>query len=190
MESGIVAIAAPMTVTFALLALGLLSIAILLRVARGQHVRIQEISQLEACTQPVDLPAFRNLVDPEEEKFLREHLSPAEFRRLQRERMLAAAEYVRRTAHNAAVLLNLGEAVRRQTDAEIADSACQLVNSALRLRRNAFLALGTLYLRILFPGSYVSLAGVITTYETLTDRAVRLTRLQNPAYAARVSAAM
>ncbi len=179
-----------MMVTIALLALGLLSIAILLRVARGQHVRIQEVSQLERCTQPVDLAAFRNLVDAEEEDFLRAHLPAGEFRGLQRERMLAAAEYVRRTAHNAAVLLNLGETVRRQTEAEVAESARQLVNSALRLRINALLALAMLYVRVVLPGSHLSLGRVIETYETLTDRAVRLTRLQNPAYATRVSAAM
>ncbi len=179
-----------MTITLMLLALGLLSIAILLRAARGQRFNIREVSQLESRTQPVDLAAFRNLVDGDEDEFLRAQLPAAEFRRLQRQRMLAAAEYVRRTAHNAAVLLNLGESVRREADPEVAERARQLVNSALRLRMNALLALGTLYVRILLPGSHISLIKVIDTYETLTERAVRLTRVQNPAYAARVSAAM
>lgn len=179
-----------MTVTFILVAVGLLSFAILLRAARGQKFRIQQVSELDACTQPVDLAAFRNLVDAEEENYLRASLPADEFRRLQRERMLAAAEYVRRTAHNAVVLLSLGEAVRRDADVEVAESARQLVNSALRLRMNALLALGTLYLRIAVPGSHLSLSGVIEKYETLTERVVRLSRLQNPGYAARVSATM
>src|ERR1035438_2128544 len=40
---------------------------------------------------PVDLEAFENLTDPEEEQFLRVNLSPAEFRGVQRARARPAA---------------------------------------------------------------------------------------------------
>ncbi len=43
---------------------------------------------------PVDLEAFENLTDPEEEQYLRANLSPAEFRGVQRSRIRAAKMYV------------------------------------------------------------------------------------------------
>jgi len=174
--------------TLILVAAGLLLAAVLLRAARGQEITVGSLQDLEGRTQPVDLAGLRNLIDPAEEEFLRRRLSPAEFRTLERQRLRAAAEYVQRAAHNAAILLRLGEAVARQGDPEAAAAAREMVNSALRLRINAFLALGVLYTRIVFPGARISLGRVAETYQHLTEGVLRLSRLQNPACQARIAA--
>ena len=50
----------------------LLMMAVLLRSVRGQRGSAHNLEQLEGCTQPVDLEAFRNLIDPREERYLEE----------------------------------------------------------------------------------------------------------------------
>ncbi len=179
-----------MTLTLILVAAALFLAALLLRVTRGQAEMVRELPQLEGHTQPVDLAAFRNLIDPAEEEYLREHLPRAKFRAVQRERLRAALDYVQRTAHNAAILLRVGEAARRDPSPEIAAAARELVNSALRLRINATLASMVLYARMVMPGTRISVARVIDAYENLSQGLVRLARLQDPAYASRVAAAI
>jgi hypothetical protein len=71
----------------------------------------------------VDIEAFRNLVDPKKEKFLRANLSPAKFRKIQRQRLRAAVEYVSCAAQNAAILLPLADAGRRSPDPATAEAA-------------------------------------------------------------------
>jgi hypothetical protein len=175
------------------LILGLFALAmlvVLLLAARGQSVAVGNLLELEGRTQPVDLDAFRNLTDPQEERYLKERLAPADFRAIQRERSHAALGYVRRVAHNASILLRLGEAARRNTDPEIARAADELVESALRLRMYSLLAMGLLHARTLVPRMNWSPAGVAADYQGLRDHAALLSRLQMPAQVGRISAAL
>jgi len=64
------------------------------------------------------------------------------------------------------------------------------MNDALRLRMNAMLATIVLYARIAVPGARISIGRLTDIYENLTQGLVRLTRLQSPARAARVSSAV
>jgi hypothetical protein len=177
-----------MTVTLILAAAALLVAFFLLRAARGHAEIIRDLQDLEGRTQPVDLAAFRNLVDPAEEEYLRAHLRGSQFRTIQRQRLRAALEYIDRMKRNAAILLRLGESVRCDGNPEAATAARELVNSALRLRMNALLSTAVLYVRIATPEAHVSVGRVIDMYKSLTEGVVHLTRLQNPAYAARIAA--
>jgi hypothetical protein len=179
-----------MITTLVLALFGLLMLVVLLLAVRGQSGGVRSLLELEAYTQPVDLDAFRNLTDPQEERYLRERLTAKDFRCIQRQRLGAALGYVRRVAHNASILLRLGEAVRRNSDPEVARTAGELVESALRLRMYSLLAMGLLYARILLPSVGWSAAGVATGYQGLRDHVGRLSRLQAPAQAARISAAL
>ncbi|MGH9603045.1 MAG: hypothetical protein ACRD24_11730 [Terriglobales bacterium] len=170
--------------------LGLAAIGVLLRSLRGQVAAIQSVEELEGQTQPIDLEAFRNLMDPAEQQYLREHVSGADFRRLERQRLRAARTYVRRAAHNAAVLVRLGEAARSSADPEVARAGQELVNSALRLRLNALIAESQLLIRMVLPAGRPSTAALLENYQGLIDRVARLSRLQQPAYAARAAAAL
>lgn len=176
------------TLIFALLAL--LMLVVLLRAVRGHGVTVRSLQELEGCTQPVDLEAFRNLTDPQEEQYLRERLAPAEFRSLQRERLRAALEYVKRIAHNASILLRVGESSRASADAQVAKAADELVEGALKLRMYALLAECLLHARILVPEARWSPVRVAADYQGLRERVARLSRLLVPAQAGRISAAL
>ena len=75
---------------------------------------------------PVDLEAFENLTDPEEERFLRMSLSPAEFRKVQRLRIRAAKLYLAAISHNAGVLIAVGQSARSHANSELVQRALQL----------------------------------------------------------------
>lgn len=179
-----------MMLSLMLTLLGLAAIGLLLRSLRGQSAAIHSVEELESQTQPVDLDAFRNLMDPAEPEYLRAHVSGPDFRRLERQRLRAARVYVRRAAHNAALLVRLGEAARASADPEVARAAQELVNSALRLRLNALMAEFHLLLRGAFPAGRPRATGLLESYQVLIDRVTRLCRLQHPAYTARVAAAL
>lgn len=82
---------------------------------------------------PVDLDAFQNLTDPDEEEFLRLHLAPADFRVVQRLRIRAAKRYVSALSRNSRTLMAVGQAARFHPDSTIAVSGQQLVQRAIRL---------------------------------------------------------
>ena len=166
------------------------AVLVLVRAARRHHHPVPCLQALEEYTRPVDLAALRNLVDPAEEDYLRERLPAGKYRALQRERLRAALEYVQRTAYNGAILLRLGEAARRDPNPEVAAAARELVNNAMRLRMNARLAMVVLYGRMVLPGARISVGRVTDTYENLTQGLMRLTRLQDPACAARISSSI
>jgi len=177
-----------MTTTLIIIAVAFAGVLFFLRTARGQAQRVRELPELEGLTRPVDLAAFRNLVDPDDEDYLRQNLPGEKFRDIQRQRMRAALDYAERTVHNASILLRLGEAARRNHDPEIAAAGCELANGALLLRMYAKLAVPILYARIVLPGAHLSVGCLIDMYETLTAGVVRLTSLLNPAYTARIAA--
>jgi len=83
---------------------------------------------------PIDLEAFENLIDPEEEEFLRTSLLPSEFRRVQRLRVRAAKFYVAALSQNAGVLVALGQAARLNPDSEIAATGQEIMQKAIFLK--------------------------------------------------------
>jgi hypothetical protein len=175
-----------MTTTVLLIAF---AVAVLLVLMRTAHLRkpTPALDALEGYIQRVDLAAFRNLIDPGEEDYLRQQLPANKFRAVQRKRLRAMLQYVRCTADNAAILVRVGEACRRDQNPEVAAAARGLVNNALRLRLHAMLAMAALYGRLVLPGTRVSVGWVTDAYENLTQGLVRLARLQNPAYESRIS---
>ncbi len=179
-----------MTIALIVFAVALLLAVFLLRAARGHAAMVRELPELEGLTRPVDLAAFRNLVDPAEEEYLRANLPRRQFRMIQRQRMRAALEYVERTKHNGAILLRLGESARRDADSEVAAAGRELASRALRLRIIAQLATGILYARITIPEAHISIGKVTDMYENLTDGLFQLTQLQNPTYANRIAAVL
>src|SRR6478609_3962878 len=112
-----------MAIVLAIVIAALLAALFFIRVSRGHAEAISNLDDLSGRTQPIDLAAFRNLIDPAETAFLRSHLRSQDFRDIHRERTQAAVEYVQRIALNAALLLRLGQAARTNPDPEIAKAA-------------------------------------------------------------------
>jgi hypothetical protein len=177
-----------MIVSFILVSVALAILLALLYLATGRNSAVNRWEDLAGRTRPVDLEAFRNLVDPGEEDFLRSSLRPPQFRAIQRERIRAALEYVLNTGHNAAYLLRMGEAASRSSDPRIAQAGRQLMDSALRLRAYALLSGAKLYVRLVIPEARLSFGGLADNYQHLSSLASQLTLMQYPAQATRLSA--
>jgi len=96
--------------------------------------RTGAIQRQSAQLTPVDLEAFDNLTDPEEEQFLRTNLSPKEFRRVQRLRIRAAKLYVAALSQNAGVLMAAGQSARLNSNPDVAATGQELVQKAIRLK--------------------------------------------------------
>lgn len=143
---------------------------------------------LSGQLQPIDVAAFRNLVDPAEDAFLRRRLPAAEFRTVQRQRLLATAVYVKTANRNAAILIRMGQKAEASSDAPTAEAARQLVNNAFSLRRNATIALFKIYVGWAWPDASSASTPVVQRYEQLNGSAMLLGRLQNPAAPLRIAA--
>jgi len=169
-----------MIITLILVVVSFLAVAFLIKLTHGRGYTAEILQNPTQHIRAVDLDAFRNLVDPEEEEFLRTHLPAAEFRRIQRERLRAAVEYVSCAAQNAAILLRLADAGRRSSDPATAEAADKLVDNAIRLRLYASLAIPRLYLGMVLPGIQISPVRVAERYEQMTRLVVLLGCLQYP----------
>ncbi|MFZ3266199.1 MAG: hypothetical protein WA172_19490 [Terriglobales bacterium] len=123
---------------------------------------------------PVDLEAFENLTDPEEEQFLRVNLSPAEFRGVQRSRLCAAKMYVMALSQNAAVLVAVGQSARSHADREIAASGQEILNRAIRLKVWCVLSLLRLNAAMVFPTMRSPSSGIADQYLLVRGMAANL----------------
>jgi hypothetical protein len=165
-----------------------MNLAIILRVAVTRSLQVKGSGGLAVAIHPIDVEAFRNLIDPTEDDYLRRRLPPAQFRMVRRERLRAMAVYVQVAGRNAAMLVRVGEAAVAGGDPRVATAAQQLVNDALLLRRNTTVALARIYLALAWPNSEFAAVRVVDRYERLSGAAMLLGRLQNPAVPVRLSA--
>jgi hypothetical protein len=177
-----------MILPFILVAIALISLLVIFYVARGQSRAVRSVDDLADQIRPVDMEAFRNLTDPDEERFLRDCLSREEFRVVHRERLRAAVEYVGTTAYNSTVLLRMGEGALRSSDPQVAAAGRNLVDTALRLRLYALLCMAKLHVTIILPNVPLSLGGLVDNYQRLRGMATQLALIQQPRHASQVSA--
>ncbi len=177
-----------MTLAIILVIASALALIFILSVTLSRSLQVSAGTNLATRIQPIDVEAFRNLVDPAEDDYLRRRLSTSEFRVVRRERLRAMAEYVQTAGSNAAVLVRMGQAALTAGDAPTAEAARRLVDNALLLRRNAAFALLRIYIALAWPNSGLAAAPVLRGYEQLNSSAMLLGRLQNPAVPVRISA--
>ena len=169
-----------MTITIIFVVIAVLALALLVWLAKGQASGSRILENPTQHLRSVDIEAFRNLIDPAEEKFLRRSLPAPDFRKIQRERLLAAVDYVSGAAHNAAVLMRMGEAARRSPDPATAEAAQKLIDNATRLRLYALRAMAMLYLGMILPGARISAVPIAERYEQMTRLVVMLGIRQQP----------
>ena len=177
-----------MLITVVLVFLACLFPAVVFAITRRRSASKLSPSDLTSQLQPVDIEAFCNLVDHDEESFLRSNLPPALCRSIQRERLRAATEYVAAVSHNAAILTRLGDAVRHHPDTSISQAAQQLANNAVRLRLNCFLVTVNLWTAIALPGATLSSGSLVDRYQQINGLTRNLLRLRTPGSQASVSA--
>ena len=114
---------------------------------------------------PVDLAAFRNLLSPEEDDFLRSALKTIHYHKVRRARVRAVQQYLLWIAANCATLLALLRLKVTAPDLASAPDTEGIVHHALKLR---VISLGfwlLLWIELLLPGIEVRPAAAIRRYE-------------------------
>lgn len=176
-----------MTVAVILVIAATLALIFVLRIAISRSLQVSESNSLTAQIHPVDVEAFRNLINPAEDHYLRRRLPAAEFRQVRRARLRAVAAYIQTVGRNAEILVRMGQSALVSPDPRTAEAARELVNNALMLRRNAAFALLRIYVTLAWPNSGLAAAPVLDGYVQLNGSAMLLSRLQNPAAPMRIS---
>lgn len=161
-------------ITLIVIALALGAIGLLFMAVRGRKKRSTQ------TVRPVDLKAFRTLMDREDEIFLKQRLPRSRFSRLKRQRVAVTMRYVGRIANNASLVMGLGEAARTSPDPEVAQTAAQITELASQLRLQCLLALGKLSLEFAVPSLQLTPAVLAPEYQKLRENVARLSKLQTP----------
>ncbi len=176
-----------MTLAIVLVVFAVFALVLILRVTVSRALQVSGSDSLAPRIEPLDVEAFRNLVDVSENEYLHRRLPASEFRRVQRERLRAAATYIRVSGQNAAILVTIAQAALASSDSQTVETARQLIDSALLLRRNAAFALLRIYVGLAWPTVGLPARPVLLGYERLNGCAMLLGRLQNPAVPVRIS---
>ncbi len=163
-----------MTLATLLVVLSALGLAAVLLLAKGHWFSRGSEGPSPTGLQSIDVEAFRNLVDDKEEAYLRGNLPPPEFRRVHRERVLAAVEYVRAAYHNAGVLVAIAEATRESADLQVSEASARLFNNAVALRWSAAQIIPRLYLSVVFPNSGSAARNLLERYDNVARQALVL----------------
>jgi hypothetical protein len=163
-------------------ALAFFALGILVYVAIRSRTRRVDLEKAVQAFRSLDIEAFRNLVDSDEDAFLRNNLSPEKFREVKRQRAWAALIYAWEAGRAAAALARIGQAAQRSSDPEIAASGVQIAENAFRLRLLTISASLHLLTGILLPGwSSRSLPPLVNQYERAAETLFRLGRFSSRA---------
>jgi hypothetical protein len=129
---------------------------------------------------PVDLKAFRILMDRNDELFLRGKLPRSKFFHLKRQRIRLTLRYVARIAANASAVLRMGEAARLSSKPEVAQAAAQVLELATQIRLQCLLAMSKLAVEYAMPSLQLTPAMLVPKYQSLRENVSRLGDLQTP----------
>jgi hypothetical protein len=144
-----------------------LSLFAVMRQRAGQLTGTQDF---EARWQQVDMAAFMILSDPQEERYLQRNLPAAEFKRIQRQRVIVMWEYLSRLSANTKLMVQAGQIVQHTTVGDKAVAARQFVSSAMQTRMAIFVAEASLVLKFVFPATADPIHELVRRYDTLSQR--------------------
>jgi hypothetical protein len=168
-----------MTTAWILVIGALFALAVLVSVAVRNHRDRADVEEAIRTIRSIDIEAFRNLVDPNEEAFLRRNLPPKKFREIKRERARAAIAYVWCAGRAAALFASVGQAAQRSSDPRMAASGAQIVDSAMRLRLYSVQTCFRLVTGALLPSiENLSTPSLVDQYERTAETLLQLGRLR------------
>ena len=159
-------------ITFAVLTLVLLYWAY--RAGSGVAVDAQDIEKL---LRPIDLELVQNLLDSEQERYIRTKLSAYQFFRYKLKQFSTANEYISRASHNAGIFVALGKYASQSSDARTASAGQSLFEAAIRLRVLALMARLNLALKLIFPNS--SLGKFMQSYARTREQIAELSTVRS-----------
>jgi hypothetical protein len=177
LEYGVATLAQGLITTRALVVVAITALGILAYVAIRSRARVVDLEKALFTFRSLDIDAFRNLIDPNEEAFLRDHLSPPKFRQIKRQRAWAAILYAWEVGGAASALAQLGQAAQRSADPVTAASGVQLSENAFRLRLQSIRACLLLVTGIILPDLRThSIPTLVDQYERASENLLRLGR--------------
>jgi hypothetical protein len=180
LEHGVSTLAQGLITAWALVVVAFVALAILASVAIRNRTRSVDLENAVLAFRSLDIGAFRNLVDPTEEAFLRDHLPPAKFREIKRQRAWAAILYAWEVGGAASALAQLGQAAQRSADPVTAASGVQLSENAFRLRVQSIRACLRLVTGIILPDLRTqSIPTLVDQYERASENLLRLGRFSS-----------
>ena len=149
----------------ALLGAGLLAVLLLMlwTVRGGAQRSVGE--QITPKFYAVDIAAFRNLLSQDEEDFLRSALTNGSYRRVCRDRLRAAQEYLLWIAANCATLLAVLRLRASEPELDGMTDTEELVRQALRLRLISLAFWVLLWIEFVLPGLQIRPFAAVRRYE-------------------------
>lgn len=157
------------TLMFVIVGVAAASTMALLAATRSQKRQITGREDFDARWQKVDMAAFSNLSDPLEERYLQRNLPAAEFRRIQRQRVIVMWEYLSRLAENTKLMVQAGQIVQHASAGDKAVRAREFVSSAMQTRMLIFMAEASLVLKFVLPATTDPVQTLVRRYETLSQ---------------------
>jgi hypothetical protein len=131
--------------------IAILLVAVFTYIAASRKVDSLNVDKARSSMTSLDMEAFRNLVDPEEDAFLQSCLPTDQFRAIKRERAWAALAYARALSQVALEFSRFGHALRHSPDPSLADLGREVASGAIHLRILALKATGRLFIAATFP---------------------------------------
>jgi hypothetical protein len=135
-------------------------------------------NQARQSVRPVDLKAFRTLMDRDDELFLRERLPRRQFWSLKRQRVGVTLRYVSRISGNAAVVMRMAAAAQASADQQVVQAASQVLEMATQIRTQSLVAMAKLSVEYAIPSLQLTPAALAPTYQNLRENVIRLGALQ------------
>jgi hypothetical protein len=165
--------------------IAILLVAVFTYIAARRKGDSLNVDKARSSMASLDMEAFRNLVDPEEDAFLQSCLPTDQFRAIKRERAWAALAYARALSQVALEFSRFGHALRHSPDPSLADLGREVARGAIHLRILALKATARLFIAATFPKlpqrsprslfeQYGHSAGLLARYGAL-DRARKQT---------------
>lgn len=174
-----------LVIAFAALVAGVLSFAWLrnlrmqFKVRRASKKAERPAEQKAAPSAiPVDLDAFRTLMDRDDESFLRERLSSAKFRHLKRQRIVVTLKYVSRISGNIPMVLRDAQLKSESPDPEVVQLAVRTTDLAIEIRRQCLVMYARLAAEYALPSLQLTPVALVPGYQTLRESVNRLRTLQ------------
>ncbi len=169
--------------TWSFVAVAVFALGLTVYLAIRSRDRRVDLEKAVQTFRNLDIEAFSNLVDADEEAFLRDNLPPKKFREIKRQRAWAALIYAWEAGRAATDLARVGQAAQRSPDPKIAASGVQVAESAFRLRLQTVGACLYLSIQILAPGlQRPSRLPLVDQYERTAETLVRLSGFSSGAY--------
>jgi len=144
---------------------------------RGRATAIATAEDFEAQVKQVNLEALQNLMSSPDEAFLKETLSAADYREVEKARIRALLEYVAAISWNAVLFMRAAHVLQQHRSADVVAAAALISKEALELRVLSLTAELLLTLRLVVPVARIAPRGLGQVYGSLRQQVAEAWKL-------------